>query len=375
MNTTQEHLQILFSRLEDPRVERTKKHPFLSIVFIAMCAALAGVDDWIGIEDYAHAHADFLAQHIELPHGVPSHDTFSRVLGRLDVDAFSACFMEFTALLRGALAGVIAIDGKTLRGSADNKSGLRALHSVSAWSSGDRLVLGQVLTSGKSNEITAIPKLLSLLDISGQTITIDAMGCQKDIAAHVTAKGGNYVLALKGNQGSLHEDIALFFEEQIRQNFVYFNGRHYEETDSGHGRIEIRRCFATADIAWLVERHPQWQGMASIAMVEASRDTGSKITTERRFYIASLPADAAHIAACVRSHWGIENTLHWTLDVTCREDESRIRKGNAPAIMAMFRRWALNILQSDGQKISMRRKQKRIAMNPKYLSQALNRQI
>jgi predicted transposase YbfD/YdcC len=301
MNTTQEHLQILFSRLEDPRVERTKKHPFLSIVFIAMCAALAGVDDWIGIEDYAHAHADFLAQHIELPHGVPSHDTFSRVLGRLDVDAFSACFMEFTALLRGALAGVIAIDGKTLRGSADNKSGLRALHSVSAWSSGDRLVLGQVLTSGKSNEITAIPKLLSLLDISGQTITIDAMGCQKDIAAHVTAKGGNYVLALKGNQGSLHEDIALFFEEQIRQNFVYFNGRHYEETDSGHGRIEIRRCFATADIAWLVERHPSgrawppspWSKPAAIPAAKLPRSGDSISPACPLMPHTSLPASAA----------------------------------------------------------------------------------
>lgn len=369
MKTTQIHLESIFGQLDDPRVDRTKKHSFISILFISMCGSLAGINTWIGLEDYTESHFDFLRERIDLSAGIPSHDTFARVLSRLDIDGFNRCFAEFTQLLKLQLSGIIAIDGKTSRGS--RKGDKSVLHCVSAWGDANSLVLGQVMVDEKSNEITAIPKLLDLLDITGQTVTIDAMGTQTKIAEKIIDKGGDYILALKGNQSSLHDDISLFFQDKELTQHLEI----YEETDAGHGRIEIRKCTVTDDIGWLKKRHEKWKNLTSIAMVESVRDLGKKTTKERRFYISSHEANAEFIGKSVRAHWGVENKLHWVLDVVCGEDASRIRTQNAPAIMAIFRRWALNILRQNDDKISIRRKQDKIKMSPKYLCQYLNLKI
>lgn len=366
MSTTQIQLEQIFGELEDPRIDRTKKHPFISILFISMCGSLAGINTWVGLEDYTESHFYFLKSRIDLSAGIPSHDTFARVLGHLDVDGFNRCFMEFVNLLKEKLPGVIAIDGKTSRGS--RKRDKSVLHCVSAWGDENSLVLGQVMTDEKSNEITAIPKLLDLLDLKGQTVTIDAMGTQKDIAKKIIDKGGDYILALKGNQSSLHEDVKLFFEDKDLIEVL----ESYEETDGGHGRIEVRKCTVSDDIDWLKSRHPKWENLRSIAMIESEREVGGKTTKEKRYYISSHGADAKYIGQSIRAHWGVENKLHWVLDVVCGEDNSRIRTHNAPAVMAIFRRWSLNILRQNKDKISLRRKQEKIKMSPKYLLQYLN---
>lgn len=367
------HIEDIFGDLEDPRVERTQKHPFLSIIFIGMCGAMAGIETWIGLEDYTESHREFFDEQIGLPGGVPSHDTFSRVIGSLDVEEFNRCFMEFTALLQSKFSGVIAIDGKTMRGSFDKKSDKAALHCVSAWSDANSLVLGQVMVDDKSNEITAIPKLLALLNIEGQTVTIDAMGCQTAIAAQIVEKGGDYILALKGNQGTLHDDIKLLFKDHVKNKFKDFKGDFIEETDGGHGRIEVRKCWVTDDIDWLKDSHQKWKKLTSVVMIEAKRDTDDK--PEQRFYISSHKADASLIGKSVRAHWGVENKLHWVLDVTMGEDYSRIRTNNGPEIMTIFRRWALNILRQHNNQISLKRKQEKIKMSPKYLCQYLSLSI
>ena len=285
----------LFASIEDPRVERTKHHPFESILYIALCATLAGIESWIGMYDYATEHEEILRLYIDLPAGIPSHDTIARVISALDVEQFELCFKEFTQKLAQHVKGVIAIDGKTIKGSRTKKK--NSCHIVSAWSDTHKLVLAQVKTDEKSNEITAIPKLLERLDLQGQIVTLDAMGCQRAICEQIVEKEGDYVISLKGNQGKLHEDVRLWFEN--KENMMT---QSWEEIDKGHGRIEHRLCEVSNDIEWLQERH-NWPGVKSFAVVHSTRETKKGIEKETRYYISSLLADGEKIARVARAHW------------------------------------------------------------------------
>jgi len=338
-------IQAHFSVLPDPRINRRRRHKLLDILVIALCGGLCGIDDWAGVEIYGHLKEDWFRSFLELPGGIPSHDTFGRVFSRLDPKAFEACFRSWIeALAEQAAPGVVAIDGKTLRGSFDAAADKSPLHMVSAFSATSGLCLGQEATDAKSNEITAIPALLQTLALKGCIVTIDAMGCQREIAKQIVADAkADYVLALKGNQGTLHQDVKNYFEAP---NTPWKEVPHSlcEETDKGHGRIEIRRVIATDDIKWLPQRK-EWRGLTSSAMVESTRIIGAKETTERRFYISSLPADAAKIGSAVRQHWAIENRLHGCLDVTYNDDASRIRKDYGPQNMTVLRRLSVNLLR------------------------------
>lgn len=357
----------LFAGIPDPRIERTKKHPLESILYIVICGTMAGIESWIGYQDYAEEHEEILKQFIELPHGPPSHDTIARVISALDVDAFQASFESFTQELADRVKGVIALDGKTMRGSFDHKKDIKARHIVSAWAEGCRLVLGQEKVDDKSNEITAIPRLLKRIDVQGNIITIDAMGCQRDICQEIVEREGDYVISLKGNQGTLHQDVRLFFEDKSSEI-----DQAWEEWDKGHGRIEHRLCKATGDISWLQESH-KWPGLSTIAAVYSSRETTKGKQEECRYYISSLACDAEQIARAARAHWGIENSLHWVLDVTMNEDKSRIRNENAPEILSTMRKWGLNIINQHKGNLSVNRMIKKMAMSPKNLIQLLQK--
>lgn len=334
------------------------------------------------MERFGEAKADWLRERLglRLTGGVPSHDTFGRVFARLDPDAFCACFLAWTRALHEQTGGqVVALDGKTLRRSFDRAAGKAALHLVSAWAEGSRLVLGQVAVDGKSNEITAIPALLSLLDLRGCTVTIDAMGCQKAIAEQSVAGGGDYVLALKGNQSTLHEDVRLFFEDARAHDFFQKNPQQRIAVDShrtcekDHGRIETRRCWTVTgdEIAWLSQR-PQWRGLQSLGAVECERRVGETVQKETRYFLSSLSGGAAEFLAAVRGHWGIENRLHWVLDVALNEDACRIREGHAPQNMATLRHLTLNLLrQEKTDRAGVKRRQLRAGWDEDYLLRVL----
>jgi predicted transposase YbfD/YdcC len=336
-----------FSIIPDPRVDRTKKHRLIDILFIAVSTIICGGEDFTDMESFGEAKEQWLRKFLELPHGIPSHDTFGRVFSLLDPQAFGECFVRWSAALHEATKGeVIALDGKTLRHSFDTAAGQSALHLVSAWATENGIALGQLKVDGKSNEITALPELLKLLDVKGCVVTMDAMGCQKELAGQIKKQGGDYVLCLKGNQGSLHEETRYFFDEAQKMKFHDVPYRYHETVEKDHGRIEIRRCWMVEDIAiqWLA-REDQWPGLASIAAIEAERRTGKKKTKETRYFISSLTGNVEELAEAARKHWGIENSLHWVLDVTMNEDGSRIRKDHAPENMALLRRLALNLIK------------------------------
>jgi predicted transposase YbfD/YdcC len=336
-----------FSVLPDPRVDRTKKHRLVDILFIAICTIICGGEGFTDMELFGQAKQQWLRRLLELPHGIPSHDTFGRVFSRLDPEAFGQCFLGWSAALHEATQGeVIALDGKTLRHSFDTAAGQAALHLVSAWASNNGVALGQLKVDGKSNEITALPALLRLLEVKGCTVTMDAMGCQKELAGQIVQQQGDYVLCLKGNQGSLHEETRYFFEEAKAMGWRGLPHRYAQTTEKDHGRIEIRRCWMVEEVAieWL-ERKDQWPGLASIAAIEAERRIGTKKTKETRYFISSLRGDVTQLMEAARKHWGIENSLHWVLDVTMNEDRSRIRKDHAPENLALLRRLALNLIR------------------------------
>lgn len=347
-----ECLSACFSELVDPRVERCRKYELTTIVMIAICGVICSADSWVEIEDWAKAKEDLLKEFMDLPNGIPSHDTFARVFSRLNPNKFQECFGKWLHALRLAPAGeVIAIDGKTLRGSFDRAVGQSPLHCVSAWATSRGVSLGSVSVCDKSNEITAIPQLLELLEVQGCVVTLDAMGCQKTIASKIREKKADYVLALKGNQGNLHKGIRAFFETELESGFKECSHTYSETTDKGHGRVEVRRCWSTNNISWL-KQEEDWKDLCSINMVESIRSIvdpatkASKSSTEVRFFISSLPAEATKIAKAIRQHWGIENSLHWVLDVTFNEDKSRIRKDRAPENFSMLRKIALSILKN-----------------------------
>jgi predicted transposase YbfD/YdcC len=368
-------LRAHFAALPDPRVERTKRHQLLDVVTIAVCAVLCGADTWVAVEAWGKAKLPWLRTWLDLPHGVPSHDTFGRVFAALDPTAFEATFLGWVRDLAATADGqVVAIDGKTLRRSHDRANGKEALHLVSAWAATNHLVLGQLAVADKSNEIVAIPALLALLELEGAVVTIDAMGCQTAIARRVRARGADYVLAVKDNQPTLHELIAHHFAVVLDGDAAGLAPPDHATVGKDHGRLEVRRCWATDDpevLAWLDPKRA-WPALASVACVEGERRIGGTVTRERRYYLSSLPADPARIAAAVRAHWGIENRLHWVLDVAFREDESRVRAGHAAETFAILRHVALNVLRQERTaKIGVKAKRLKCGWDDTYLLKVL----
>lgn len=345
-----ERLRQHFEELQDPRVERSRRHELLDIVVIAICGVICGADTWVDIAEFGLAKQEWFEQFLHLPNGIPSHDTFGRVFARLDPEQLQGCLLAWAAALQKASGGkLVALDGKTLRRSHDQASGKSALHLVSAWATENHLVLGQQKVAGHSNEITALPALLGMVALEGCTVTIDAMGTQKEIAGRVKERGAEYVLALKGNQRRLYEEVQESFTLAEREGFLGIGHDRHETVNGGHGRIERRRyctIWAPEHIAYL-DPGGEWAGLRSIGMVEAKRTVGEKVSVERRYYLSSLAGEARPFAEAVRGHWDIENGLHWVLDVAFREDESRVRTGNAPENLALLRRIALTLLRQE----------------------------
>lgn len=338
-----------FGALPDPRVDRTKRHCLLDLLVIALCAVLCGAEGWEDMEAFGRAKEPWLRERLglALPNGIPSHDTFRRVFARLDPAAFGRAFFAWTQTLRLQTQGeVIALDGKTLRHSFDTAAGAAPIHLVTAWAATNRLVLGQVKVSDKSNEITAFPVLLALLDLHGCTVTIDAMGCQKDVARQITDQGGEYVLALKGNQGTLHADVRLFFEDAREHGFGTIPFRYHQTVEKDHGRIETRRYWLVEEIDWLDGRE-HWAGLQSIGMVESQRRIGEATSVEVRYFIRSGKSSVRKFARAVRGHWGIENSEHYILDMAFDEDACRIRREHGPENFATLRHIALNLLRHE----------------------------
>jgi predicted transposase YbfD/YdcC len=366
-----------FAGLKDPRVNRTKKHSLLDILAIAICAIVCGADGWTQVELFGRSKIKWFKTFLDLPNGIPSHDTFGRVFAALDPQAFEECFMKWIADLATASQGrLVAIDGKTIRRSLDTANGKAAIHMVSAWCQVNHMVLGQLATDAKSNEITAIPKLLELLDLDGAVVTIDAAGCQKKIAKQIVEKGGQYILQLKGNQGGLHAETVMLFEQCLRDDCHGIAYSTAATTDGGHGRIEQRRIWATSEVGWFAERD-KWKGLRSLIRVQARRTVDGQTSVEDRYYISGLPADnALQLLERIRGHWGIENSLHWSLDINFREDERRIRQGHAAENFSRLSRIALNLLKRETTcKVGIKSKRLRCGWDHDYLLKVLTRGI
>jgi predicted transposase YbfD/YdcC len=360
-----------FSPLPDHRIERNKCHALIDIIVLAICAVASGSDGWEAIEDFGKEKLEWLRQYIPLANGVPSHDCIAYVLCRLSPQKFRDCFMNWTQAVTEYTGGeIIAVDGKTAKGSRDRKNQRNPLHMVSAWACENRLVLGQEATDEKSNEITAIPKLLELLALKGCIVTLDAMGCQRAIAEQIIDQGGDYVLGLKGNQGNLHEAVEDFFTTASAHHFIGVAHDFTEEVDKDHGRLEVRRYWITDDLSTLPD--PQnWQGLRSIGMVERECRQGDTQTFERRYFINSIAAEAKTFAQAVRGHWGVENRLHWRLDVIFGEDTNRIRRGNGPAIMTTLRHLCLNLFDRESSSLSLAKKRRKAAWNDEYRAKVI----
>ena len=363
-----DHIAFLcyFNDLRDPRQGGKVVYPLREVLILCLLAILAGAETFVDIALFGQAKLDLLRRFAKFDNGAPPHDRLGEIFAALDTEQFQRCFAAWTARLLGVPEGVVAIDGKTLRRSAAKSKGQAAIHVVSAFAAHHRLVLGQVKTETKSNEITAIPKLLDMLALEGSIITIDAMGCQRDIAAKILAKGANYILALKGNQGALNDDSRLFAQEQKANNFKDAVISRHETVDGDHGRIETRRVTVFTNVEWLRRRH-DWPGLRSLIMVESTREFDGKTQSETRYYIASFEPPAKQAAVAVRSHWSIENSLHWQLDVHFRDDDCRVRKDNAPANFLVMRHAAYNLIRRGPGKNSFRAKRKLTAWDDGYL--------
>jgi predicted transposase YbfD/YdcC len=337
-----------FEEVEDPRLERTKLHELSDILVITLCGVICGADEWTEIELFGKAKFDWLKTFLKLPHGIPSHDTFGRVFSLLDPEQLERCFLTWMQALAEATGGrLIAIDGKTLRRSFDKADAKAAIHMVSAWCETNHLVLGQLATDAKSNEIEAIPRLLKMLDLSDSVVTIDAMGCQRDIAKQIVDQQGHYILQVKKNQETLYDRVKETFDELTCRPIPGVPYAHHEEVDAGHGRVETRRIWSTEWTEWYPKR-TDWAGLRTFACVESLRMVGGESSTDRRYYITDLPGqDAQALLGYIRGHWGVENRLHWSLDVTFHEDLSRNRIGHSAENLSRIRRLALNLLRRD----------------------------
>ena len=360
-----------FASLTDPRCPNAR-HQLSDLLVIAICAVICGAEGWEDIEEYGKAQAEWFEAVLDLPHGIPCDDTFRRVLSRLDPDELTQCFIAWSEALSDLSNGdMVSIDGKTLRHSFDHAASKAAIHMVSAWAHANRLVLGQLTVEAKSNEITAIPKLLQLLDLQGATVTIDAMGCQKEIAQAITDQGADYVLALKENHQTLYDDVKLFLDDAKATDFGESAHACVATVDGDHGRIETRTYWVTSAIEWLGAK-ASWAKLQSIGMVESRREIAGTTSTETRFFLTSLPGDAERFAQAVRQHWGIENSLPWVLDVSFDEEAGRMRKDKGAQTCAVLRHIALNLLRRESRhKRGMKARRKRAGWDRAYLLQVL----
>lgn len=363
-----------FAELEDPRGRQGQTHAFLSIVLIAILATIGGATGWEDIEVYAESHQPWLETFLDLNHGIPHADTYRRAFERVNPESLQQCFLAWVNQVVAATgAQVVPIDGKSVKGSYARDKKQSALHLVSAWASEHRLLLGQVKVENKSNEITAIPALLELLDITGCIITIDAMGTQTAIAKQIVAQGADYVLSLKANHPTLYAQVKEWFEATQLKGFEAIEYSYDQRVEAGHHRQEHRQVWVmpVEAIPALYQPSP-WAGLQSVVMVVRVRHLWNQTTREVQFYLSSLPCDAVQIGRAIRVHWGIENQLHWVLDVTFGEDASRIRTGHGPENFALMRRMAISLLnQETSTKRSLRQKAKRAAMDSNYMLQVL----
>lgn len=346
-----------FSELPDPRLERQKYHSLVAILFIAVCAVICGATSFVDMEDFGNAKIDWFSERLDLSSGIPSHDTFGRVFSLIDPDKFRECFIDWTQEISKAIGGdIIAFDGKTLRHSFDTATGMSAIHVMNAWSNANDFCLGQMKVDGKSNEITAMPALLKMIDIKGSVVTADALNCQKDIAGQIVSQGGDYVLALKGNHQFLYEDTKLFFEDAISDGFEMTYG-YDEQDDWGHGRVENRKYWSVGvEHLDFLRNKEEWKGLKSIVCVESRRQLKDTESTEMRYFISSLD-NITHIARSIRHHWNVENKLHWVMDMDFDEDACRVRTDHAPENFALLRQIAHNLIkQESSKKVSVRRK-------------------
>lgn len=358
-----------FAPLQDPRRRHRRLHPLQDIIVIALCAVIAGAQDWQEIETFGRKRRAWLQRFLELPHGIPSHDTFERVFNRLKPQAFQACFREWVQAVSAALEiKHIAIDGKTLCGSGSLKLG--PLHLVSAWASAQHLTLGQVAVEAKSNEITAIPVLLGLLDLNGALVTIDAMGCQKDIAQKIVDEGGHYALTVKDNQPHLLEDIQQAFAQALDQDFAGLEHDAYETRARGHGRDEYR-CYTVLHTTAGIRQADDWADRTTIGMCYSERTVKGETTSDVRYFIGDKKASAKYYATGLRDHWGIESNLHWQLDVNFGEDRNRVTKRNAAENLALLRRLTLTLLRAHPAKLSIAKKRFAAALDTDFLEEIL----
>jgi predicted transposase YbfD/YdcC len=358
-------LAACFADLEDPRTGNAGKHDLIEILVIALCAVMCGGETACDMAMFAREKQPFLREFLKLENGPPSHDTFSRVFRLLDPGQFRLCFETFMSKFAQLCDGVIAIDGKVLRRSFDKASSLSPLHMVSAWGCEQQMVLAQIATETKSNEITAVPNLLKLLTLTGVIVTVDALNCQRAIAQQIMDQGGNYAFALKGNQGTLYGDVKLHLDDPKTKPATQDT-----TVDADHGRIETRAVSISTDIGFLQEQH-QWPGLQAVGKVVRTRETDDKTSTETAYYLFSWPVEASRANEVVRQHWGIENRLHWRLDVIMNEDAARNRKDYGPHNLAILRHMALNAMSRDKSKTSLRGKFKKAAWNDQYLKQLL----
>ena len=363
-----------FGDVPDPRIDRCKRHQLIDIIVIGICAVICSADSFVEMEEFGTAKQEWFETFLDLPHGIPSHDTFRRVFGKLKPAEFQRCFLAWVESVQEHTKGeIIAIDGKALRGTCERTTNKLAIRMVSAWATKNSLVLGQVKTSEKSNEITAIPRLLSLLEIEGCIVTIDAMGCQKEIVAQIVEQKGDYCISLKGNQGILHEEVREYFAWARATAGKHIECSYAEAVEKDHGRIETRKCWSVSDVDW-VNHKEEWAGLRSICAVEAERLElpTNKRSIETRYFISSLASDAQELMSAVRKHWAVENSLHWVLDVAFREDHCQIRTDHGAENFVLLRHMALNLLKRERtSKVGVKIKRNKAGWDTNYLLKVL----
>jgi predicted transposase YbfD/YdcC len=364
-----------FADIDDPRYQHSPPHLLIDMITIAICGVICGADDWVAIEEFGRAKQGWFKTFLRLPHGIPSHDTFGQIFAQLDPEQFRESFIKWVAAISDLTAGeIVPIDGKTLRRSHDKRLGKKAIHMISAWASQNRLVLGQWKVDDKSNEITAIPELLRRLALKGCIVTLDAMGCQTDIAAQIISQEADYVLALKDNQKHLHQEVQRLFSDALADPAATIPYQFDQTVDKDHGRIEIRRCWTIEAPDYIAYLDPQqrWPGLQAVVRIEAERRIGSETSRDIRHYLTSLAGDPLQLNRVIRTHWHIENKLHWVLDVAFREDECRVRQGYAAENLAVLRHIALNLLkQEPSAKIGVRNKRLKAGWDNDYLLNVL----